>query len=168
MIEETWKEIRDTCYSVSNLGRVASRRDGGWRIMRSPNNGRGYPNLNLSMGGESHNFRVHALVAAAFLGSRPSPAHEVNHKDGNRANNSADNLEWVTRAENERHAIDVLGKSHARGSANARAKLDPRKVLEIRSRLGAGAPKSHIAKLFGVSAESIAQVARGETWAWVG
>lgn len=165
---EVWREVPNTYYSVSNAGRVASRRNGGWRIMRAPRNGRGYPNLNLSVDGELRNFRVHALIAGAFLGPRPSPAHEVNHKDGNKANNSADNLEWVTRAENERHAIEVLGKAHARGAANARAKLDPGKVLEIRSRLGAGTPKSRIAKLFGVSAESIAQVARGDTWAWVG
>lgn len=167
-VVEAWQEIPNTYYSVSSQGRVASRRDGGWRIMRSPKNGRGYPNINLSVGGRLRNFRVHGLVATAFLGPRPSAAHEVNHIDGDKTNNAVSNLEWVTRSQNERHAIRVLGKAHARGTANANAKLDSAKVFDIRARLGAGDAKAHIAKLFGVSAESIAQVARRETWAWVG
>ena len=48
---------------------------------------------------------VHRLVAETWL-TKPSEQHiEVNHKDGNKDNNSADNLEWVTRAENHDHAV---------------------------------------------------------------
>jgi len=46
---------------------------------------------------------VHKIVAGTFLG-RPDPGKEVNHKDGNKKNCSADNLEYVTRPENNRHA----------------------------------------------------------------
>ena len=47
---------------------------------------------------------IHRLVAYAFLGD-PGPGYDVNHKDGNKRNNIADNLEWCTRKENVRHAF---------------------------------------------------------------
>lgn len=48
--------------------------------------------------------RVHRLVAACFLGI-PNPDHIVNHKDGNKLNNTVSNLEYLTRSENIKHAI---------------------------------------------------------------
>ena len=49
---------------------------------------------------------LHRIIADAFVeneGNKP----EVNHKDGNKQNNKASNLEWVTRAENLQHAFDT-------------------------------------------------------------
>lgn len=52
---------------------------------------------------------AHAAVASAFHGQRPSPIHTVNHKNGKRDDNRPENLEWLTRKENMRHAIEALG-----------------------------------------------------------
>lgn len=57
-----------------------------------------------------HDYLIHRLVALAFL-PPPGPGQtDINHKDGNRHNNTVDNLEWCTKSENERHSYRVLGK----------------------------------------------------------
>ncbi len=47
--------------------------------------------------------KIHILVATAFIGDKP-PSCQVNHKDGNKGNNCASNLEYVTQSENGKHA----------------------------------------------------------------
>lgn len=50
---------------------------------------------------------LHILVCEAFHGSKPTPKHEVNHKNGNKHDNRASNLEWATRSQNVQHAHDI-------------------------------------------------------------
>jgi len=70
-------------------------------------------------------FYSHRLVATAFVPKVEGKDH-VNHKDGNKLNNCASNLEWVTRSENMLHALDA-GLSTARGKTHYKAK----KVIDI-------------------------------------
>ncbi|CAE7525189.1 unnamed protein product, partial [Symbiodinium sp. KB8] len=61
-------------------------------------------------------FAVHRLVTATFLGQPASADLDVNHKDGNRCNNNLENLEYVTRSENIRHAYQLrVGHQRSRG-----------------------------------------------------
>ena len=53
----------------------------------------------------------HTLVALKYIGEPPTEKHEIDHKDGNRANNEADNLEWVTKSENHLRAYKN-GRQH--------------------------------------------------------
>lgn len=64
-----------------------------------------YSKVNFSYKGVYRYFMVHRLVAFAWLGIPPF-YHKlvINHKDGNKLNNHVDNLEWVTKALNNRHA----------------------------------------------------------------
>lgn len=169
-IDEIWKDIPDTDYCVSNLGRVASRKFGKWRILK-PWLNHGYPTV--SMGGKSVN--AYRLVAEAFVAGRTESRNEVNHKDGVRANGRADNLEWVTHLENMRHAAEVTvsmfrgprTRDGVRTAACGAASLTEDKVREIR-RLYAGGERSRaIAERFGVERCAVTRIISRKTWAWV-
>ncbi len=55
--------------------------------------------------GERNNFLIHRLIAGAFV-ECPNDAEEVNHINGDKSDNRAENLEWVTHAENLKHAYE--------------------------------------------------------------
>lgn len=75
---------------------------------------------------------VHILVARAFV-DNPRLLKEVNHKDGNKLNNSADNLEWVTRSENILHAISTGLQRIPIGESHGNSKLTESAVMDIRN-----------------------------------
>ena len=106
MIEE-WRKVLSGFYEVSNLGFVRRIVPGkGARVgktLRRHIATTGYYVVNICIGGKPKVCHVHALVAEAFLGPRPS-GKMVNHKDGIKKNIDPSNLEYVTRAENAAHA----------------------------------------------------------------
>lgn len=119
MVEELWQPLTgyEGLYSVSNMGNI--RNDSGWRrgsILKPMPDKAGYCRVNVYKGGKMTHKLVHRLVAEAFV---PNPANkpEVNHKDGNKCNNAAENLEWVTPKENVGHSI-------ANGLRNNRKPVD--------------------------------------------
>lgn len=105
---EAWRQVDGYPYEVSDHGRVRRtvRRSGVWsgRILRQAFDGHGYPFVVLCRDGQAKQIKVHKLVLAAFVGPRPSPKHQCNHRDGNKRNNVLANLEYVTASENVRHA----------------------------------------------------------------
>ena len=124
MMEEVWKPIEGTDggYEVSNLGRVMSKMQRNPRIMPQTIQRSGYHYVMLHVNNKPTCRRVHRLVAQAFL---PNPANmkEVNHKDGNKDNNRADNLEWCTRSHNVKHSFDMGLKQPHRWTAEERKQI---------------------------------------------
>lgn len=59
---------------------------------------------------------VHRLIAFAFI-PNPENKPQINHKDGNKLNNSVDNLEWMTNKENSNHSFKVLGRKPSYGGS---------------------------------------------------
>lgn len=164
---EAWKDIPGTYYSVSNEGRVVSRRHGKRRVLKVFPNGGGYPVVAFWAGGVGRKYVVHRLVAKMFLEPQPSPLHEINHKNGMKADPRAANLEWVTRSENCRHALDILGHKPARGERVKGAILTKELVGEIRVRLAAGEIQKDIAARYGIARSTVGSLAQGVSWAWV-
>jgi len=98
-------------YSISNSGSVKSIVKG---IILSPiKHSHGYLKVVLYKKGKRHNVYVHRLIAAAFLTPVPG-CNFINHKDGNPANNSIENLEWVTHQQNIQHAYHTLNCNRVR------------------------------------------------------
>lgn len=105
---------------------------------------------------------VHRAVWEVVHGPIP-PTLEINHRNGDKADNRLENLELVTHAENVRHAY-ALG-IYKRGEARSDAKLTEAQVLAARQRVAAGEPVRVLAREFGVDPKTIRLAIRGETWA---
>lgn len=114
--KEVFKEIPtyEGKYWVSNFGNVKSLYRGKYFIMKPHKSELGYLRVRLSKDNKAKTFIVHRLVALMFV---PNPYNykEVNHIDGNKENNCADNLEWCTRSENIKHAFDMGLKFNKKG-----------------------------------------------------
>lgn len=98
--DEQWKEVIGTKgkYFVSNKGRIKSYQRYKAAILKPYTNQGGYLRVDIDIEGSRQSILVHRLVAAAFL---PLPERidlQLHHKDFDKKNNAADNLEWLTAA----------------------------------------------------------------------
>ena len=103
-------------YMVSDKGYILSKKG---KPLKPSKNHSGYLIVNLLVHNKRIGVAVHTLVARAFCDNYKKGL-TVNHKDGNKENNNANNLEWVTPYENTQHAIKVLNKNKF-GSNNPNA-----------------------------------------------
>lgn len=94
---EEWKYIYRGLYQVSSDGRVRSTKTK--RELSSAPNKRGYLQVVLCDNGRRKCYRVHRLVALAFI-PNPDNLPQVNHIDENKINNHVSNLNWMTNKEN--------------------------------------------------------------------
>lgn len=99
-IMEIWKDIEGyPNYQVSNMGRVKSLKYDEEKILKSSKNSRGYLQVGLCKEGKIKFFRVHRLVAQAFL-PNPNNLSQVNHRNEDKTDNRVENLEWCNRSYN--------------------------------------------------------------------
>lgn len=159
----TWKPIRGyESYKVSDAGEIMNSRG---RLLKSNADGKGYLSVSLCAGGVEKKRMVHRLVAVAFLPNPDSKA-TVNHKNGNKTDNRAVNLEWATQSENNQHSYDMglASPKGITGERNGRAKLSAADVADIRVLLGNGTPVVAIAARYGVNSTTIGKIKRGQNW----
>lgn len=107
---EEWRVVQDfPNYSVSNFGNVKNTVTN--KNMRLNLKG-GYIHVSLVHNKQKTTFKVHRLVAAAFI-PNPENKSDVNHEDKNKTNNHVSNLTWMTRKENNQHkSIGLIYKSN--------------------------------------------------------
>lgn len=127
MMEE-WRVIHNfPNYSVSNFGNVKNNNTNKLFRLNAKN---GYQNVTLINNLGKKNFRVHRLVALAFI-PNPENKPEVNHLDKNKLNNNINNLEWNTRLENCQHRSVGLVYESNRNIPIYRLDKNSKEVLEI-------------------------------------
>lgn len=149
-------------YMVSDLGDVLRvnpvRRLKPWR------SGNGYRYVTIRKDGKETKLAVHRMVAFAFLGPPRGNGEMivVNHKDGNRDNNTVGNLEYMTRAENLDHAMrsGLWGKG-----AKKKRKLTEEQVVALRRESAEGETNAVLGKRYGVHPGTISTIVLGKTYA---
>lgn len=109
--DKIWKDIKgyEGLYQVSNAGsvRVLGRYDANGlfrdsQMIKPIESSHGYYVVTLNKNGKSKQFRVHRLVAEAFI-PNPDKLPMINHKDENKMNNCVENLEWCDAAYNNNY-----------------------------------------------------------------
>lgn len=160
-MKEEWVDING--YKISNTGKIIGKR--GKEIKGSVSRW-GYQSCNINLGskyGFVHGF--HRVIAIAFI-PNPNNLPEVNHIDGNKLNNRVDNLEWVSKKENQHHASHVLNKRV--GKHHYDTNLDDDMVMEIYDKCkNTNLKYKEIAKLYNVSPDTPAKIAQGYSWKYL-
>ena len=117
-MKEIWKDKKDYegHYQVSNWGRVKSIKFGKERILKLTKDKDGYFFVNLYKNNKSKTFKVHRLVAEAFLPNTDN-LPLINHKDEDKSNNIVSNLEWCDVKYNTNYGTrnKRIGKSNTNG-----------------------------------------------------
>lgn len=140
-------------YEVTRNGDVINKHTG--RKIKPQLNGKGY----LRVGIGKKLLFVHRLVADKYV-PNPQNKPQINHKDGNKLNNCADNLEWVTNNENRKHA--VKNGLQTTGENCPWSKLTKEQVDFIRKHKEINS--TEMAKVFNVSSSHIREIRRFESW----
>jgi 3-methyladenine DNA glycosylase AlkC len=170
-METEWKQILgfEGLYSINSNGEI--RRDANMgRHNKLPIGGKlkpslgknGYYYVRLFKDGESKSYYIHRLVAETFIGSIEKGL-QVNHKNGDKLNNTVNNLEIVTHKQNQEHAWRT-GLRHY-GEKHHSAKLTSSDVEEIRRLSATGKhTQREIGEMFGVSRGCILGIIYNINW----
>ena len=106
MENEIWKRLKEPFqrYEISNMGRARNNK----KVLKPLVLSTGYYCYGLQGPYGRKTFLIHRLVALYFLKQKKG-AFQVNHKDGDKSNNKAENLEFLTSTENLMHSREKLG-----------------------------------------------------------
>ena len=140
-IQPKWKDIvgYENEYQINQFGEIRTLKDSPklkkYDVLKPQISKRnGYVYQMLYKNGKEKLLRVHRLVAMAFL-PNPNNLPQVNHKDGNKQNNSVDNLEWCEQSDNMKHAykngLQIPSENQRRAIINTN-KLKQKKVCQIK------------------------------------
>jgi hypothetical protein len=164
-MKEQWRNIYGVKgeYRVSNMGRVKSFNRIEPMIMKQMVKNNGYLSVSFRDGNNIvRPVLVHRLVAMCFC-SGWKPELQVNHIDGNKKNNHATNLEWVTPKVNTRHALDT-GLYNAKGEKHWGCRFTEKDIYEIRELSKSGLSSNEVAIVYGVTRQYIRRIVRKELW----
>ena len=102
-------------------------------ILKGTQTNAGYKKVGLYKNGKGTFKYIHRMVLETFLPNENSEKLQVNHKDGDKSNNTLENLEWVTSSENKIHARDTLKIAYSTEAAH-KARQQKIKVTDINTK----------------------------------
>ncbi|EVY78360.1 hypothetical protein V835_01548 [Staphylococcus aureus W19276] len=174
---EDWKDIKgyEGKYLISSLGRVyilerkiedskGRIRSLKGKIAKQSTSLNGYKFVGLTSNNTRKIHYIHRLVSEHFI-EKEKNKEWVNHIDGDKTNNTIDNLEWCTPSENIKHAFDNRLNKHFIGTKAPLSKLDDNKVREMRNLYeNKNTTQIELCNLYNVSLGTVGKVLRKETW----
>ena len=171
---EVWKGVvgYEDLFSVSNKGRLFSLRTN--KILKQNIVGEGYNACVTKLNGRKGSnlvLKIHREVAKAFI-PNPDELPFVNHIDGDKLNNSVDNLEWITPQGNVVHAIEtgLLSLDHLKLISKENRKLTEEDVKYIRNNFKYGDRNfgaRSLSRMFNIQHSTIMKIIRFERYAEV-
>lgn len=135
------------------------------RILTGEVKSHGYRTTSIHINKKRVRLLTHRLVARAFVAGY-APHLSVNHINGNKLDNRAENLEWVTLSENTSKQWQT-GLVNLRGDANPNRIVSSDQVIEIRRRYAAGEQAMALAREFGLKRDTIYAITSRQRWASV-
>ena len=181
MVNEIWKDLKGNreIYQISNLGNVRTKERIGARgyhvkskELTKFDNNNGYYRVSMRLENDKHSksYLVHRLVGMLFIPHEDGKDF-INHIDGDKHNNSVENLEWCTRSENEKHAWKIGLKRSSlvsnKGEKHAMHKLTQKDVDWIRNnhkRNDVEFGTKSLALKFNVRPQTITDIVHNRTW----
>lgn len=137
------------------------------KTLRPGKTEKGYLFVVLQHKGKKKHKSIHRLVAEAFI---PNPENKpiINHKDGNKANNRMDNLEWATYSENSKHAVETGLRKYLNisGEKGGLAKITNEQAKEIREKYHSSPSQTSrkLAKEYGIDKSNILRIVHRKTF----
>lgn len=144
-------------YYITNDGAVYSKKFNKTRKLKPSIVAYGYYGVILCQNGKTYSKRVHRLVAEAFI-PKVKKKSQVNHKNGNKLDNSIENLEWCTPKENIHHAFNELSR---RGG---NCKLSDTQAIAVKSSHAQGIKIKDLAKQYGLCRKIIKRIVKGVSY----
>jgi mannosyltransferase OCH1-like enzyme len=182
-MEEIYKPIKQFNgeYEISNFGNCRSTKkiiiksNGKTytresKVLKPAKSQDGYLKCAVSFNGKLITKPIHRLVAETFI-NKPDTYLEVNHIDGNKTNNNVNNLEWITKSENLKHAYKLNLLKAKKGELNGNSKLTWCQVEEIRAlalitKSGRYYNRKGIAEKYGISEAHVKDIVNKRRNIW--
>jgi hypothetical protein len=137
------------------------RRGGRLKKMCPHTNSQGYLGIGLRRDGKKHYRLVHRLLLETYVGDCPE-GYQACHNDGNRLNNSLDNLRWDSIVNN--HADKRKHGTMCKGTTHGKSKLTEDDVRSIRAKYAAGATQCELANEYKLVPSNISHIVNFITW----
>lgn len=169
LVSELYPDIKD-CYIINDSGEIRNMNTGNYISKKIETDGYVRVSLMKKAGGTRY-IQFHRLLMMAFRPVEGMEKLQINHKDGNKQNNSFENLKWCTAKENINHAINTKLKTftYLEGEKTNLSNYTEKDALRVLELLKTNKyTDKQISSITGYPVRSfIAKIRRKETWKYL-